>query len=134
MPNVLQRRGRSRHSSRQGFLLLWANLAVLILFLLAGAVLALAGAAARGIAASESAADRVLLAQEVMETMKYNTRFHEAVPIPQAAERDGRRYRVHAGIEPYEEGGIPLRRLFCEVTGEDGTVTRLAALASVERP
>lgn len=121
--------GSKKSLRRHGFLLLWANAAILILLLLAGSVLGLAAMTARQIDQSISAADRLFLAQDAMETMKYNLRFHGMVPVLSKAERNGRSYRISATTGPASAGGLPMRKLTVEVTDERGEKTRLETLA-----
>ena len=123
---------------RRGFLLLWANIAVLMILVFAGAAAAmLAQAAARGRAA-KAAADRVFLAQEVIETMKYNERFRAEIPLPGASGglgetytvvRNGKTYTVTAGTNRRETEGIPMKALTCTVAGEDGETLTLWTLS-----
>ncbi len=121
--------GSKKSPKRPGFLLLWANAAIVVLLLLTGSVLGLAGMAARQIGYAASAADRLFLAQSALETMKYNLRFHETIPIAAEEERNGRSYRIAAWIEEVSASGIPMRKLIVEVTDESGEKTRFETLA-----
>lgn len=121
-----------KNPKRRGFLLLWANAAIVMLLLLSGSVLGLAGMAARQIDHAISASDRLFLAQSALETMKYNLRFHEAIPVAAEEERNGRSYRIAAWIEEVSTGGIPMRKLTVEVTDENGGKTRFETLAGKE--
>ena len=121
--------GSKKNPKRRGFLLLWANAAIVALLLLSGSVLGLAGMAARQIGHATSVADRLFLAQSALETMKYNLRFHETIPVVAEEERNGRSYHIAAGIEGVSAGGIPMRKLTVEVTDENGEKTRLETLA-----
>lgn len=67
---------------RQGFALLWAVSAVSIVFLLGGTAFFMLRAALRSEQAMEIEADEAFLVQEVMETIKYNSRLQGALPVP----------------------------------------------------
>ena len=63
---------------RQGFALLWAVSAVSIVFLLGGTAFFMLRAALRSEQAMEIEADEAFLVQEVLETIKYNSRLQGA--------------------------------------------------------
>lgn len=80
---------------RQGFALLWAVSAVSIVFLLGGTAFFMLRAALRSEQAMEIEADEAFLVQEVMETIKYNSRLQGALPVPSGdVARNGRQYHI----------------------------------------
>ena len=117
---------------RQGFALLWAVSAVSIVFLLGGTAFFMLRAALRSEQAMEIEADEAFLVQEVMETIKYNSRLQGALPVPSGdLERNGRRYHIlieenHRTIE-----GVEMREVSCTVT--DKTGTSFSAVLLLER-
>ena len=83
---------------RQGFALLWAVSAVSIVFLLGGTAFFMLRAALRSEQAMEIEADEAFLVQEVMETIKYNSR-------PQGAPCSFRRPGAERTAVPYFNRG-----------------------------
>ena len=77
--------------------------------------------------------DEAFLVQEVMETIKYNSRLQGALPVPSGdLERNGRRYHIlieenHRTIE-----GVEMREVSCTVT--DKTGTSFSAVLLLEAP
>lgn len=118
---------------RQGFALLWAVSAVSIVFLLGGTAFFMLRAALHSEQAMEIEADEAFLVQEVMETIKYNSRLQGALPVPSGdLERNGRRYHIlieenHRTIE-----GVEMREVSCTVT--DKTGTSFSAVLLLEAP
>ena len=109
---------------RQGFALLWAVSAVSIVFLLGGTAFFMLRAALRSEQAMEIEADEAFLVQEVMETIKYNSRLQGALPVPSGdVARNGRQY--HISIEE-------MREVSCTVT--DKTGTSFSAVMLLEAP
>lgn len=111
-----------RHG-RRGFFLIWAALSICIVMLLAGALMMLIGTAARHAGRAQETADAVLIGQEVMETLKTNRRFHAALPIPEAAERNGRTYRIEVMRTMEAVEGLPMETVSVTVSGGSGAVT-----------
>lgn len=118
---------------RQGFALLWAVSAVSIVFLLGGTAFFMLRAALRSEQSMEIEADEAFLAQEVMETIKYNSRLDGTLPVPSGdLERNGRQYHIlieenHRMIE-----GVEMREVSCTVT--DKTGTSFSAVMLLEAP
>lgn len=118
---------------RQGFALLWAVSAVSIVFLLGGTAFFMFRAALRSEQAMEIEADEAFLVQEVMETIKYNSRLQGALPVPSGdVARNGRNYHIlieenHRMIE-----GVEMREVSCTVT--DKTGTSFSAVMLLEAP
>lgn len=113
---------------RNGLLLLWVQMASCLLLILGGSALALTAAAARAEARAAETADMTLLAEEAMETMKYNERFGASLPIPQEAERNGKRYAVEARREPASPGGLSCTAAAVTVTAERGRAVKFRAI------
>ena len=118
---------------RQGFALLWVVSAVSIVFLLGGTAFFMLRAALRYEQSMEVEADEAFLAQEVMETIKYNSRLDGTLPVSSGdLERNGRQYHIlieenHRMIE-----GVEMREVSCTVT--DKTGTSFSAVMLLEAP
>ena len=107
---------------RQGFALLWAVSAVSIVFLLGGTTFFMLRAALRSEQAMEIEADEAFLVQEVMETIKYNSRLQGALPVPSGdLERNGRRYHISIEENHRMIEGVEMREVSCTVTDKTGT-------------
>lgn len=115
-------------TKRRGLLLLWVEIAAAILLLLAGSALALVAGAARSAAEGERQADMTLLAEETLETMKYNERFRRALALPSAAERNGLSYQVAAARYTRTIGGLSFAAAEVTVTAPDGETLTLRTL------
>lgn len=105
---------------RRGFFLIWAELAVCIVMLLAGSVMAASAGAARYWRMTQESADAVLLAEEMIETMKYDRRFGKDLSIPTEAVRNGRTYRIETMIEAERKEEILMDTAVCIVTAPSG--------------
>lgn len=120
-------------TKRRGLLLLWVEIAAAILLLLAGSALALVAGAARSAAEGERQADMTLLAEETLETMKYNERFRRTLTLPTEAERNGLSYQVAAARYTRAIGGLSFAAAEVTVTAPDGeTLTLRTLLAPAE--
>lgn len=115
-------------TKRRGLLLLWVEIAAAILLLLAGSALALVAGAARSAAEGERQADMTLLAEETLETMKYNERFRRALALPSEAERNGLSYQVAAARYTRTIGGLSFAAAEVTVTAPDGESLTLRTL------
>ena len=118
---------------RQGFALLWAVSPVSIVFLLRGTAFFMLRAALHSEQVMEIEADEAFQVQEVMETIKYNSRLQGALPVPSGdVARNGRNYHIlieenHRMIE-----GVEMREVSCTVT--DKTGTSFSAVLLLEAP
>lgn len=115
-------------TKRRGLLLLWVEIAAAILLLLAGSALALVAGAARSAAEGERQADMTLLAEETLETMKYNERFRRTLTLPTEAERNGLSYQVAAARYTRSIGGLSFAAAEVTVTAPDGETLTLRTL------
>ncbi len=104
---------------RRGFFLIWANVAVCLLLLLAGAAATAVGAALRYDAMAAREETALLLAEDALETMKYNARFGETIAVPTSVSRNGTDFRVRTETIVESVSGIPMKKV--RVTVEDGT-------------
>lgn len=109
-----------KRRGRRGFFLIWAELAVCIVMLLAGSVMAASAGAARYWQMMRESADAVLLAEEMVETMKYNRRFGKDIFIPTEAMRNGRTYQIETVIEAEQKEEILMDTAICTVTAPSG--------------
>lgn len=109
-----------RRYGRRGFFLLWAELAVCLVMLLAGSVMAVIANAAYDWRMSRETADAVLIAEEMLETMKYNRRFGGKLAVPAEAERNSRIYRIEASTETETREGLRMDAAVCTVTTPSG--------------
>ncbi len=114
--------------ARKGLLLLWVEIAAALLLLLAGSALSLMGMAARALSRGQEAADMTLLAEEAIETMKYNERFGRTLSLPSSEERNGRTYTVTALREQTTAGGLPFAAASVTVTAPGGETLSLTTL------
>ena len=115
-------------SSKKGFFLIWAELAVCLVLLLAAAVGFACATAIRYSATAERETTALLLAEETMETMKYNARFGAAVSIPSAAVRNGHSFRIDTQSGTETVSGVPVTFAEVVVTDEDGRECRFRML------
>ena len=115
---------------RNGFFLIWAELAVCLVLLLATAVGFVCATAIRYSAAAERETTALLLAEETMETMKYNARFDAALPLSSAVLRNGHSFRVDTESGTETISGIPVTFAQVVVTDEDGRECRFRMLTS----
>lgn len=113
---------------RCGFFLIWAELAVCLVLLLATAVGFACAHAIRYVTRAERESTALLLAEEAMETMKYNARFDAALPISGAIERNGHSFRVETESGTETVSGIPVTFAKVVVTDEDGRECRFKIL------
>ncbi len=113
---------------RKGLLLLWVQMASAVLLLLAGSALALTASAARGEARAEETAEMTLLAEEAVETMKYDARLGGEAAVPEGAERNGRRYAVEVRREAVLVEGVPCEAAAVTVTAADGAALTFRTL------
>lgn len=118
---------------RQGFALLWAVSAVSIVFLLGGTAFFMFRAALRSEQAMEIEADEAFLVQEVMETIKYNSRLQGALPVPSGnVARNGQQYHISIEKNHRMIEGVEMREVSCTVT--DKTGTSFSAVMLLEAP
>lgn len=112
---------------RKGFLLLWVQMASCLLLILGGSVFALAASAARAEARAEETAEMTLIAEEAVETMKYDACFGGGA-VPAEAERNGRRYRIASSRFPVSVGGAACMEAAVTVTAESGAAVSFCTL------
>ncbi len=115
-------------SSKKGFFLIWAELSVCLVLLLATAVGFVCVAAIRYVTAAERETTALLLAEETMETMKYNARFDAALPLSSTITRNGHSFRVDTESGTETVSGIPVTFAQVVVTDEDGRECRFRML------
>lgn len=113
---------------RNGFFLIWAELAVCLVLLLATAVGFVCVHAVRYITQAEQEATALLLAEETMETMKYNARSDITLPIPAAVTRNGHSFQVATANGTETVSGIPVTFAQVVVTVADGHEYRFRML------
>lgn len=90
-------------------------------------------AALRSEQAMEIEADEAFLVQEVIETIKYNSRLQGALPVPSGdLERNGRRYHISIEENHRMIEGVEMREVSCTVT--DKTGTSFSAVLLLEAP
>lgn len=92
-----------------------------------------APAALRSEQAMEIEADGAFLVQEVMETIKYNSRLQGAFPVPSGdVARNGRQYHISIEENHRMIEGVEMREVSCTVT--DKTGTSFSAVLLLEAP
>ena len=106
---------------RSGFVLLWAVSAVSVVLLLGSTAFFALRTAVRYETDTEIATDEVFLAQQVLETVKYNHRFHEAVDFPSGTVvRNGREYQVEIREEGMVLESVTMKKIICTVQEKRG--------------
>lgn len=113
---------------RNGFFLIWTELAVCLVLLLASAVGFTAANAIRYVTAAERETTALLLAEETMETIKYNTRFDAALPLSASVTRNGHSFRIDTESGTETVSGIPVTFAQVTVTDENGRECRFRML------
>ena len=82
--------------------------------------------------AMEIEADEAFLVQEVMETIKYNSRLQGALPVPSGdVARNGRQYHISIEENHRMIEGVEMREVSCTVTDKTGTSFSVVMLLEV---
>ena len=105
-------------AKKEGFLLIWTEIAACLILILGGAALSAAAEASR----SE------LIGEEAMEIMKYNARFGAALPVASEMTRNGRRYTISVSESVRAVEGIFMKEAAVTVRAEDGRTTVFRSL------
>ena len=105
---------------RRGFLLIWANVAICVVLLMAGALAMAMQTAIRYEAASRRDTTALHVAEDAMEKMKYNARFGKNVTIPTFVSRNGSDFRVKAETGTESVSGITMKKVRVMVEDENG--------------
>ncbi len=113
---------------RNGFFLIWAELSVCLVLLLAAAVGFACVHAIRYVTAAERETTALLLAEETLETMKYNARFDTARPIASTTTRNGHSFRIDTESGTENVSGISVSFAQVVVTDEEGRECRFRIL------
>ena len=110
-------------AKKEGFLLIWTEIAACLILVLGGAALSAAAEASRSEELAAEAADLSLIGEEAMEIMKYNARFGAALPVASEMTRNGRRYTISVSESVRAVEGIFMKEAAVTVRAEDGRTT-----------
>ncbi len=86
------------------------------------------GAALRYDAMAAREETALLLAEDALETMKYNARFGEMIAVPTSVSRNGSDFRVHAETMTESVAGIPMKKVRVTVEDEKGYTVSFSCL------
>jgi hypothetical protein len=113
---------------RPGFLWVSAQAAILLTFLLLGSAAVTVLSVLHQADAMERARDRLFLARETMEIIKYNRRFGERVSHPEGmVQRNGRSYEVRIDRRARLVNDMSMEEIVVEVFDDKRNSTKASA-------
>lgn len=78
--------------------------------------------------------EKVLIACQVVDTIKYNERFHENAAYPTGAvELNGTKYNVSVNRTLTEIEGVKMKEVHCNIEGCDGEIFTLTTYIGAEK-